>query len=474
MNNPLNDEQKEALKLINAGYNIFLTGDAGTGKSFLLDYFIKNNSSSNILVCAPTGVAALNIGGTTIHRAFKLPLNPAINTYITSCPQVVKAADIIIIDEISMCRIDIFDYIMRTLNYKRLEFNKSTQVILVGDFFQLPPVVQKDELEVLKVNYPNFSDGYCFESKFWAEYNFKTIKLTQVMRQDEEEFKNNLNKARIGDTSCIPYFNQRVGKPVKDPIYLTAYNKDAARINEDRLEAIDKTPFTIDADIEGDVSSKDFPTDEHLTLKLGARIMCIINDPVEDKYVNGSLGTITGYDNDTIEVELDNGQEICLGKHLFEYYDYKVEDDIGPNGAKIKKLEKTVKGTFNQIPVKLAYAITIHKSQGQTYDSALIRPRTFAPGQLYVALSRCRSFENLSLDYAISYDYLRASTKVLKFYNILELSEEDKIELIDIAKNMLDYVFTERGNEEYKTLPEYYKAQLKMIYNIFRGGKNGN
>lgn len=461
----LNEEQKKALELLEAGENVFLTGDAGTGKTFLLEHYIKNNEDKNLLVCAPTGIAALNIEGTTIHRAFGLPLHPQINGYITKCPKVIEQADIIIIDEISMCRIDIFEHIIRVLDFKKLEKNKDTQLIVVGDFFQLPPVITPDDREVLIKVYPNLAEGYCFESPLWAGCNFKNIVLTQIMRQDDKEFKDNLNKARIGDNSCINYFNQCVGREVQDPVYLTAFNKEANQINRERLDELDTEEIKLKATITGEVHQSEYPTEEELVLKIGARIMCLINDSAGE-YVNGSLGTVVDYKGGHLVIQFDNQKEgtlISIPEHSFEYYDYEVKEVTDSSGNAKKILEKNVRGTFSQFPVKLSYAITIHKSQGQTYDCVKIRPRTFTDGQLYVALSRGTSIDNISLDYPIKYDYLKTSQKVLKLYGVVALTEEKRIEALNLAKIIVDNM----NNTVFKTLPENLQKPILDMYYVF-------
>ena len=467
MNN-LNKEQQEALNLINSGENIFLTGNAGTGKSFLLDYYIKNTKDKNILICAPTGVAALNIGGTTIHRAFKMNLAPQINDYITSCPDTILEADIIIIDEISMCRIDIFDHIARVLQYKRINEHKNTQLIVVGDFFQLPPVITDKDREILVKAYPDLDEGYCFKSLLWQDFNFKNIILNEVMRQDDIEFKTNLNKARVGDYSCIDYFNKRAYKKMDNAICLTATNKAANEINKIKLDELDEEPFYFKASIDGDITEGEFPTDEILELKVGARVMTIVNDIQNNNYVNGSLGTIIEIDKNKILIEFDNDVKAWVDKYDFEYYDYKVIEHT-KNGIPMKKLEKILRGTFRQFPLKIAYSITMHKSQGQTYDKVQIKPWSRTAGQLYVALSRCKSINTMGLDYPISREYLKVNNKVLRLYNVLYLSEDDKADLINVNKKFIN-TMTE---DIFNSLPDLYKSYYNKLYSIFyRGEKN--
>ena len=415
----LNKEQQYALDLMEAGENVFLTGDAGTGKSAVINTFIENNKHKNMLVCAPTGTAALNVGGITIHRAFKLKCEPQLKD-ITSCSDLVRHANVIIIDEISMCRIDLFDAIIKTLLFKEEKYHKHTQLIVVGDFFQLPPVITPKDAEVLYKVYEPKYQGFCFMSPSWQAYNFKNVILTQVMRQDNAEFQYMLNKLKEGDTSCMDYFNTMCYRnKVNDPIYLTSSNKKANDINSLSLNELDGEEIIVDAKIEGNLSESELPTDKTLTLKIGARVMCLVND-ADGEYANGTLGTITGRFLGTFEVHFDNGHIAYIGPHSFEYYDYKLETSIDENGDEVKTLVKNLRGTFTQLPLKLAYAITIHKSQGKTIDSVSIDPASFACGQLYVAMSRCRDIKSIELMAPIRPWHIKTSALVNYFYKWLK------------------------------------------------------
>ena len=404
-----------------AGENVFLTGDAGTGKSAVINAFIENNKYRNILICAPTGTAALNVGGITLHRAFKLSCEPQIKE-AKSCSDLVRHSNVIIIDEISMCRIDVFEMVIKTLIFKKEKYHKDTQIIVVGDFFQLPPVVTYNDAKVLYNVYDPKYQGYCFMSNLWHACNFKNVKLTQVVRQSDAEFQYMLNKLKLGDTSCVSYFNSKCyNNPAHCPIYLTSSNKKASDINTAKLNELNEEEIIVNATIDGNVTDSELPTDKSLVLKIGARVMCLINDS-EGNYANGTLGTIVNrvsVPEEAFIVEFDNGYRASFSKYSFEYYDYKLETDTDEEGNEIKTITKTLRGTFTQIPLKLAYAITIHKSQGKTFDSVSIDPASFTYGQLYVAMSRCKSIENIELLREMSSRYVLTNPLVVYFYNWL-------------------------------------------------------
>lgn len=424
--------QRIALQALESGRNVFLSGEAGTGKSYVLNQFLAKNTRKNILVCAPTGIAAINVNGSTLHRVFGVPIEPigpTKNPMKTS--ETVQKADIIIIDEISMCRFDCFEYVAKAIKLaekeaQNKEYAKAEklhrepitlppkQLIVVGDFFQLPPVITDKDRPVLE-NYwgriMNVGDGFAFQAPMWSTFDFVTIVLDEVMRQKGDlDFVANLNCIRRGDKSAIAWFNAQSAQKVQKGIHLCSTNKAAEQINLQEAAKLKGFPRTYTADITGIVNASDKPTSDALTLKKGMQVMSLINDP-ENRYQNGSLGIITDLDFSGVEVDF-GGQKIEISKHSWDIIDYQI---IEKNGE--SKVEKTVIGIFRQLPLKIAYAITMHKSQGQTYDAANIHPSCFASGQLYVALSRIKSIKSLYLTKKIQPENLITAEAVLNFYD---------------------------------------------------------
>lgn len=438
-------KQKEAFDLLVAGKNVFLSGEAGTGKSYVINSFLKEKKSENILVCAPTGIAAINVGGITVHRAFKAPLEAIATEKIDTVSDVVLNADTIIIDEISMCRIDLFDFVAKSIKLaikKRKEKmklankldaeswsvffesqedwiawkNKKTaniQFVVVGDFFQLPPVVMEKDKEILDDFYEkDIREGFAFFGNEWEKMKFKTVLLNEVVRQKDVKFITALNQARIGDKECINFFNSETAdKKIKDGIILTAKNKVAAEINQRELSYVNEKEYVFASDEYGEVRDSDRPADRYLKIKKNARVIMLINDQ-HNHFQNGSLGTVCDIDDETITVQFDDGKISEIEKHKWTIEDAVVE--IDENGK--KRLTKKEIGSFRQFPMKLAYAITIHKSQGQTYEKVNIDPYCWASGQLYVALSRAKNLNYLHLLKKIKTNYLKTSKVVLDFY----------------------------------------------------------
>lgn len=413
----LTPSQKDALEALLGGQNVFLTGEAGTGKSFLLKHFVtKLKRHKNVLLSAPTGIASLNIGGVTLHRLFGLGtdiLSLSEAPIETNVPEAVKSADILIIDEISMCRFDVFEKVMRTLKMA----NSKAQVVLVGDFLQLPPVLVDSEAEVYEALHG--ARLYAFESPLWSEFRFVTKQLSEVVRQKDPDFIENLNKARRGDRSCIEYFNNLRNRRNKKEavIEVCARNKTAFSINEKQLTKINAKSFVYQSEIEiledgFRLTKNEKPMDDTITLKAGARVLLCVNLSEKDLY-NGQLGTVVDIDDTSVLVEFDNGKTEVIERHQWAINGYEVR--IDEKGK--KKVSLVTIANFEQIPLKPAFAITIHKSQGQTYEKAVIHPSCWERGQLYVALSRVSSAGGLYLSTKIKETFLLADQKVLDFYD---------------------------------------------------------
>ena len=425
----LTRSQQRAYNAIMAGFNVFLTGHAGTGKSFLTRKAIEDlqEAGKKVAVAAPTGIAAINVGGTTLHRLFQL--KPDIYTDRKErVPSVLKHIDVLFIDEISMCRIDLFDYIGRVLQKTR----RHIQVIVVGDFCQLPPVMPNkgsngtyfDEKEILDLHFGfNVGSGYAFLSPQWKRINFKTMVLEEVVRQSDPHFVEALDRARLGDTEVLRYFAENARPTVlPEGIYIAGRNAEVDKRNADKLAAIDEESFYYEAESKGEVSNEDRRVaPEILELKVGARIMTTVNDPLGN-YYNGSLGYVTRLDDEHIWVQIDDGVECEVIKNVWEIVRYEVEGD--PN-SEFATFKRTIAGTYLQYPLKLAWAVTVHKSQGQTFTMVNLNPNCWDSGQLYVALSRVKAIEGLHFTRPIYDRYLRLDPAVAEFYERAELDEPE-------------------------------------------------
>lgn len=410
-----NPEFQRAWELLQyTNQSVFLTGKAGTGKSTFLKY-ITAHTSKPYVVLAPTGIAAVNAGGQTLHSFFRIPFKPITPDdpdfkrdrlaqrmkYPASHIKLIRNLELIVIDEISMVRADIIDFIDKLLRFytrnERQPFG-GKQLLLVGDVFQLEPVVTGDMREILRKYYRNF---YFFSARAFSDIKIVPIELRKVYRQSDPDFIAMLDRIRSG---CPTYddlgrLNSRVS-PLPDPIKTTAENFTmtlAARrdmvdhINEAHLEAIKKPTVVFTGTVRGDFPENSLPTDLELSLKEGAQIVFIKNDP-DHRWVNGTIGRVTGLAKDLLEVTLENGTTHQLLPEKWANIKYT----YSPATKEIKEEEL---GSFTQYPVKLAWALTVHKSQGLTFNRAIIDlgHGAFAGGQTYVALSRCRSFEGMTL-----------------------------------------------------------------------------
>ena len=420
--NMLYPEQLKAFDMCIKPGNVFITGRAGTGKSKIINTYIKyaQHKRLKVALCAPTGIAALNIQGVTLHRMFKAPVHVITNEKPSiKAVDTLVGTDVLIIDEISMCRLDLFEFVCKTVIKANENRKEPVKIIVVGDFLQLPPVVPPNDKKALEIYYGAVGRGYAFQSKYWDWCKFNTIILRGVVRQSNKTTCNALSYIRCGMPEAINYFNQCVNIPyMEDAIYVCARNSEANEVNERKLAEVNSPALTYTADITGKIKESDKPTADELTLKKGARIMTIVNGP---DYMNGEFGTvlIIKEDSQSIIVSMDNGQTVCIEPYTWEVYDYSYNE-------KENKIEREIVGTFTQLPVKLGYAITIHKSQGQTFDKMNLSPSCWDAGQLYVALSRVRDIMGLHLTERIQPRYMIAAREVIEFYNGIVRNQEEQ------------------------------------------------
>ncbi len=450
----LSQEQKNALQCILSGKNVFLTGEAGTGKSTVLQE-LRRLRPEDAVFLAPTGIAAIRLGGSTLHSFFLFPLGLLTPESLEELPDrrhaaVIRNAKILVIDEISMVRSDLFlgvDQRLRALaiGADRMRPFGGKQVVLCGDFFQLPPVVKGSTEE----NYilQNFGGWYAFQTPLWKQAHFHCISLRTPLRQNSDPaFVKLLNLVRHNrwDAREIPLpdgttltplelLNQRrdpkeAPANTPQPVRLCTTNREAAAINAAMHQRLDTPPVLFQAQLTGKFREADFPTAAQLELKPGARVMVLCNKHLSSnafEYVNGDLGVVEEIlclsdDIPSVRVKLDKGTTVTVEPHVWTSYEYVLEADTQRGGK--KHLRQRPVGSFTQVPLKLAYAITIHKAQGLTLDAVDLRlgRGCFAHGQLYTALSRCRTLQNLRLDRPVTPDDLILDQEVVDFYDSLD------------------------------------------------------
>lgn len=380
--------QKRAMEAFCAGKNVFLSGEAGTGKSFVLNRFLEQlPPESNTIVCAPTGIAAINIHGTTMHRAFGIPIRPlGPNEEPQHLSKELLAAKRIIVDEISMARFDVFQYAARCIMEAERKSGIHKQLIVVGDFYQLPPVITGKDHEILCQLWgtEETGDGFAFQAPLWKTFKFVHVILDEQVRQrDDADFVQHLNAIRRGDKKALSWFSTHAASTAQAAICLCPTNREAAAINEAEASKL-RGDWTIFRSIScGKVTPSDKPTDDILRLKPGMQIMALVNDR-EGRYQNGSIGVIIGISNGKINVRFENGNSAIIRPFAWDILEPVLNDD---NTVVTKSI-----GQYIQLPVRVAYAITIHKSQGQTFSKANLTPSCFATGQLYDAISRIKRF----------------------------------------------------------------------------------
>ena len=427
----LNKKFKNALDLIeNSNKNIFITGKAGTGKSTLLSFCVYK-TQKNIVVLAPTGVAAINVGGQTIHSFFKFKPDVTLDKIRkVKNDKIYKKIDTIIIDEISMVRADIIDCIDKFLRLNGKNKNEKfggIQMIFIGDLYQLEPVITRDER---KFFYKIYETPYFFSSKVFKNFDFEYIELEKIYRQKDKDFINILNLIRENriDYKTLNILNKNINNKIKEnnfTIYLTTTNELSDKINDEKLEKLNNNLYKSEYLIKGNFDEKSLPNNKNLYYKEGSQIMMLNND-LGFRWVNGTVGVIKRIENnpageDIIIIELQNGKEVEVIKHTWDLYKYEYNE-------KENIIESKIIGSFNQYPFKLAWAVTIHKSQGKTFNNVIIDlgRGAFASGQLYVALSRCTKLEGIVLKTKIEKKDIILDNRINIFFNLLELKEAQK------------------------------------------------
>jgi ATP-dependent exoDNAse (exonuclease V) alpha subunit len=427
---------------------VFLTGKAGTGKTTFLKY-IRETTLKQTVVAAPTGVAAINAGGVTLHSFFQLPFGPFIPTtqnaisnheqgitdqhslfrnirFFASKRKLLEEMELLIIDEISMVRADMLDAVDIILRQFRKNLHQpfgGVQVLLIGDLFQLPPVVPDDQWQILKNHYES---PFFFHSNIMKQDPPVYIELKKIYRQSDQHFIDVLNRIRNNQMMETDFallnglYDPKIqSNDSKRYITLTTHNHKADSINQSALQQLTDPSFTFKATIAGEFPDKSFPTDQNLCLRKGAQVMFVKNETGELKrYFNGKLAVVTHITQDKIVVELaDSSIKMELEKETWRNIRYNYNNEKGD-------IEEEELGTFTQYPVRLAWAITIHKSQGLTFEKAIIDVgNAFAPGQVYVALSRCTTLEGVVLHSLVHPSAIRTDQQVIAF-SALEADEE--------------------------------------------------
>jgi len=433
----VNAEFQKALEIMeDTNRHVFITGKAGTGNSTLLEYF-RQNTRKEVAVLAPTGVAALNVQGQTVHSffGFKPSITPEkVRKVSGPDAKIYKEFDTIIIDEISMVRADLLDCVekfMRLNGPYRKQWFGGVQMIFVGDLYQLPPVVAASEREIFSHRYES---PYFFSAQVFREKSFEMefIELEKVYRQTEQDFIELLNAIR--NRTCTDEDIERLNRNHRpdaaapaDGFYitLTSTNDLAAQRNLTMLEALPDRAFTLVGKTSGVFDRTSLPAEETLTLKPGAQVMLVNNDKY-GRWVNGSLGIVRGLarmdgEDDRVLVRLNDGKTVEVTPNMWELFEYQYD-------TKTKKNTTRTTGTFTQYPVRLAWAVTIHKSQGKTFDHVVIDMGrgAFAHGPFYVALSRCTSFDGIILTKKISKGHIRMDWRVAKFLTMFQYRKADE------------------------------------------------
>lgn len=452
---------------------IFLTGKAGTGKTTFLRH-IRQVTEKNLAVVAPTAVAAINAGGVTIHSFFQMPFGPippptassiefSAKSFGSDKTKLIKCLDLLIIDEISMVRADTMDYIDRVLRFVKGSSRPfgGIQLLMIGDLYQLPPVFQ-NEWHLLSRFYKG---PYFFDSQIFQQTMLLTFELTKVHRQSDPTFIEILNQVRNGKISDAQlselnahYQPTIEGQDLNDHVTLTTHNPLVKLINEQRLEALPGSTATFKAKIAGDFPQEAYPTEEQLILKTGAMVMFIKNDSSgEKKFYNGRTAKVEQINGENITVSfLDDGSTFDVTTETWENTKYALSETD-------QKVTQSSAGSFSQYPLRLAWAITIHKSQGLTFDKAVVDAgAAFAHGQTYVALSRCRTLDGLILKQKIEANNIITDPAVVKFMEQVQTSAPDQ-QLLETTTAAMESQYLIDCFDFAPTLQAYHQLEMVLI-----------
>lgn len=476
------------------GTNVFLTGKAGTGKTTFL-HALKARSPKRMIVVAPTGVAAINAGGVTIHSFFQLPFGPYIagsaeapingdsrytNKFSREKINIIRSLDLLVIDEISMVRADLLDAVGDILcRYRdRSRPFGGVQLLMIGDLQQLAPVVKDEEWSLLKDHY---ASPFFFCSQALQQVPYTCIELTHVYRQSDMTFVHLLNKIRDNkaDSETLQALNRRYVPDFRPDdsegyITLTTHNYQAQQINRKKLDELDEKAYSYDAEVKDNFPDYSFPTEQHLVLKKGAQVMFVKNDSsAEKRYYNGKIGRITAISPDNIVVRCGTEKEaITVAREEWTNTKYTIHPET-------QEIQETVEGIFRQYPLKTAWAITIHKSQGLTFEKAVVDAgAAFTHGQVYVALSRCKTLEGLVLSSPLRAGVLISDSVVRRFTEDIgqnqpgqeQLEDAKRTYYLQLLKELFDYnavlrrmqyvtrVFNEHLWRLYPELTERFRA----------------
>ncbi len=473
-----NPEIEKAWRIVNhTNKSLFLTGKAGTGKTTFLKKICKD-CPKRIVVAAPTGVAAINANGVTLHSLFQLPFAPFIpgtpfskfetKKFSKNKIKLIRAIDILIIDEISMVRADVLDAIdvvLRRFRIRNVPFG-GVQLLMIGDLQQLSPVATNDVWQILR-NY--YDTPYFFSSKALAEIHFTTVELQEIYRQADPKFLEILNQVRANQLTPnslnelnkrhIPYFKPAHGERY---VHLTTHNYQAQNINQHELNAIEQPEYSYKAKIKGEFPENIYPTEHELILKLGAQVMFVKNDLSRDKkFYNGMIGEIVEIDNNSFKVRsTENDETIDVEPMTWTNARYVFDEEE----QEIKEQEL---GTFTQFPIKTAWAITIHKSQGLTFSHAIIDAQdSFAHGQVYVALSRCKTLEGMVLSTPLQYRSIITDKQVAHFNQRASSLAPNEVEL----KKWEEDFFLSKSNElfDFSEIQHALARLLNYIQQYFK------